>query len=336
MRCAVVSRSVRNERRQRGFTLIELMISITIGLVILAALVGVLAANSGQSQTNDRTSELNTNGRFALNSLKQELRQAGFRGYTWADPTPAGVLGLPTSPVANTCFDVSSSYEAFISNIRQGVWGANNSNPFSANCIAGSQFVAGNDVLVVRRVSGAPVTALEANTVYFHSTYAQGQMFKGTTAPTFSAVNSSANFLADYAVQVYVYFVSPYTVSASESPRIPALRRMSLDSTGKMMDELVASGIEHFQVQYGRLNTNMSVRYLNAIDITGGSGDSPSSNTGYEWDDVNAVQIWLLARNAVAEPGYANSQTYTMGDLRVTKADGFRRQLFTTVVQLRN
>ncbi len=75
--------------RQSGFTLIEMMISITIGLAILAGLVGVLATNSSNSKTNDRTSELMTNGRYALNSIKQELREAGFRGYTWAEPSNA-------------------------------------------------------------------------------------------------------------------------------------------------------------------------------------------------------------------------------------------------------
>jgi type IV pilus assembly protein PilW len=245
-------------------------------------------------------------------------------------------LGVPTSPSANVCFEPGSSYEAFLGNIRQGIWGANNSNPFSANCILSSQFSAGNDVLVVRRLSGSAVTALVANTVYFHSTYAQGQMFRGTTAPSFSAVNSSTNFLADYAVLEYVYFISPYTVSSTESPLVPSLRRMALDSTGKMVDELVTSGIEHMHVQYARLDANGNVRYLNASDIGGGSADTPTTNTGYQWDEVNSVQIWLLARNATAEPGYSNSQTYVMGDASLVKADSYRRQLFSTVVQLRN
>jgi type IV pilus assembly protein PilW len=328
--------------RQRGFTLIELMISITIGLVILAALVGVLSANSGESRTNDRTSELNTDGRFALNSLKQELRQAGYRGYTWAIPSLPGVMGLPTSSTANTCFESGSAYEAFVSNLRQGIWGADNvvttaganKNPFLDNCIPTGNFSAGNDILVLRRVSGTPtpVASLAASTVYFHSSYSIGQMFKGTTTPTFGTVTP----LADFQVMVYVYYICPYTVSATESPLVPSLRRMALDSTGKMQDELVVSGIEHMQVQYGRLNTDATTRYLDAINIAGNSVDSVDTNTNYQWDEVNSVQIWLLARNSVTEPGYANTQTYAMGNASLTKSDNYRRQLFSTVVQLRN
>jgi type IV pilus assembly protein PilW len=337
----IIARSLPTSH-QRGFTLIELMVSITIGLVILAALVGVLAANSGDSKTNDRTAELNTDGRFALNSLKQELRQAGYRGYTWAIPSLPGVMGLPTSPTINTCFEAGSSYEAFVSNLRQGVWGADNvvsssganKNPFLDTCIPAGRFATGNDILVVRRVSGAPtaVASLSASSVYFHSSYSVGQMFKGATTPTFGTVTP----LADFPVMVYVYYISPYTVSATESPLVPSLRRRALGSDGLMADELVVSGIEHMQVQYGRLNTNATTRYLDAIDIPGNSADSVDINTNYQWDEVNSVQIWLLARNSVTEPGYSNTQTYAMGNVSLTKADGYRRQLFSTVVQLRN
>ncbi len=332
MRHVQVKRMQRDARKQGGFTLLELMIAVTIGLAIIAALVGVLAADSGQSQSNDKTSELNTNGRFALSSMKQELRQAGYRGFTWAEPNVTASIGLPSSPTANMCFESGSSYEAFIGNLRQGVWGTTATNPFSANCIDSDDFADGNDVLVVRRVDGKPVAAPVANTVYFHSSYSMGQMFRGATAPSFGTVSP----LADFETRVYVYYIRPYTTSINETPLVPSLRRMALDSTGKMVDELVASGIEHLRVQYGRLTTAPATRYLNASAITGGSADSPTTNTGYQWDEVNSVQIWLLARNASGEPGYVNNQTYLLGDTSITKADNYRRELFSTVVQLRN
>ena len=61
---------------ERGFSLVEMMVSITIGLMIIAALTGVLASNSRSSKTNDRTAELQSNGRYALDHLKRELRHA--------------------------------------------------------------------------------------------------------------------------------------------------------------------------------------------------------------------------------------------------------------------
>jgi type IV pilus assembly protein PilW len=300
------------------------MISITIGLGILAALVGVLATNSGNSRSNDRTSELMTNGRYALNSMKQELRQAGFRGYTWAEPNTPGALTV-TGCVGS---EAGATAAAFISNIRQRIWGTNNSNPFAANCIPTASFSNGNDLVVVRRLSAMPTALLSNGTVYFYSSYERGQIFQGVTAPTFAG---SSTPVASFALQVYVYYVSPFTVSATERPLVPALYRVALGSDGTMSRELVASGIERMQVQYGRLTTVPNTQYLDTM--VGSSSDTAPT----EWDDVNSVRIWLLARNETAEPGYTNNISYVMGDQAAfVPNDGFRRQLFTSVVQLRN
>ncbi len=313
--------------RAAGFTLIEMMISITIGLGILAGLVGVLATNSSNSRANERTSELLTNGRYALNSMKQELREAGFRGYTWAEPSAPGAL------VVTGCVgaEAGATAAAFIANIRQGVWGANDANPFSGvgNCIPDASYSAGNDVLVVRRLAVIPSTALAAGTVYFHSSYEQGQVFQGVTAPTFGGPPTP---LASFAMQIYVYYISPFTQSATESPLVPALYRVALRPDGTMQRELVASGIERLQVQYGQLTTAPATQYLDTL-----AGDSSAAGAT-DWEQVNSVRIWLLARNATPEPGYVPLPVPAMGSVAgyTPPSDGFRRQLFTTVVQLRN
>ena len=63
---------------------------------------------------------------------------------------------------------------------------------------------------------------------------------------------------------------------------------------------------------------------------------------GATWTDAKLgkrpVRIWLLARNATPEPGYVPLPVAAMGSQPgfTPPNDGFRRQLFTTVVQLRN
>jgi type IV pilus assembly protein PilW len=324
-------------QRQRGFTLIEMMISITIGLAILAGLVGVLATSSSNSKSNDRTSELMTNGRYALNSMKQELRESGFRAYTWAEPTPPSPWTAPVNGSGCYGAEAGASASAFVSNIRQGIWGSNNANPFAATCIPAANYANGNDVVVVRRLAVTPTTdaSLQVNTVYFRTIYERGQLFRSTAGvpatPTFSGTTQVP---ANFVLQAYVYYISPFTVSAAENPLIPSLRRMALQTDavngGNMADELVASGIERMQVQYGRLTTAPDTQYLDTL--AGTSSDAAST----AWDEVNSVRIWLLARNATPEPGYRNTTTYAMGDSPYTVNDSFRRQMFSTVVQLRN
>ena len=315
---------------QHGFTLLEMMISITIGLVILAGLVGVLASNAGNARSNERTSELMTNGRYALNAIKSEVREAGFRGFTWAEPGAPGPWVAPADTAGCMGSEAGASVGAFIVNVRQGVWGSNNENPFADSCIPSALYSAGNDVLVVRRLAVTPTAAaqLRANQVYFRSNYERGQVFRGTTGPTFTSPSFTPQ---DFAVQIYVYYISPFTVSATESPVVPALFRVSLMTDGTMQRELVASGIERMQVQYGRYSTALDTQYLDVL--TGASSEATST----AWDDVNSVRIWLLARNSTPEPGYVNSNSYVLGDqVAFVPNDGFRRQLFETVVQLRN
>ena len=304
-----------------GFSMIEMMISITIGLMILAALTGVLASNSRSAKTNDRTSELQSNGRYALDHLKRELRHAGYRGYTWAEPnTPTTAIA-----VSNECLNGAAA-DTFVQNIRQGIWGANDSNPYSGvgDCLE-TGYLRG-DVLVIRRVASAPTTTLVANTMYLRSTYAVGEVFQGTAAPTITGAP-----IADFALQEYVYYIG----SDDNNAAVPALRRVSLQANA-MVDEMVVSGIEHMQVQYGSATTDLNVQYYNAGDAPDLTGSSTVA-TQNGWDNVNSVRIWLLARNAAIENGYSNTNSYVMGDITYGPVnDSFRRQLFSTVIQLRN
>lgn len=303
---------------ERGFSLVEMMVSITIGLMIVAALVGVLASNSRSSKTNERTAELQSNGRYALDHLKRELRHAGYRGYTWAEPAlPSGAIAMTGS--VTECGGAGSG---FVQNIRQGIWGDNDNNPFSSDCI-GSGYLRG-DMLVIRRVSSQPATALAADAFYFRSTYSAGEVFQGTTTPT----GITGTPIASFALQEYVYYIG----SDDNDAAVPALRRVALQADGSMVDEMVVSGVEHLQMQYGITTTDLNTQYYEADAITGTS----TSTSPNDWDNVHSVRIWLLSRNAKAENGYVNTNTYEMGDESYAVNDSFRRQLFTTVVQLRN
>lgn len=305
---------------ERGFSMIEMLISITIGLMILAALTSVLTSNSRSSKTNERTSELQTNGRYALDHLKREIRHAGYRGYTWAEPN------TPTTAIAvnNECLNGAAA-DTFVQNIRQGIWGANDANPFTADCLPAANRLRG-DILVIRRVASAPTTTLSANVMYLRSTYAAGEVFQGTVAPTITGTP-----IADFALQEYVYYIG----SDDNNAAVPALRRISLQANA-MVDEMVVSGIEHMQVQYGSATTDLNIQYYNAGDAPDLTGSSTAA-TQNGWDNVNSVRIWLLARNATIENGYSNADSYAMGDITYGPVnDSFRRQLFTTVVQLRN
>ena len=316
---------------QAGFSLVEMMISLTIGLMIIAALVAVLSSNSRTAKTTDRSTELQSNGRYALDHLKRELRHAGYRGYSWADPnTPTTTI----TPIADECLGPNAVAGSFVANIRQGIWGANDTNPYAGSCLAAGY--ARGDVLVIRHLSNTPLsTNTTSGTLYFRSSYSVGEVFKGTGAAALAGAPVLAGTptpQADFQLQEYVYYIG----SDDSDATIPALRRRALVGSS-MTDEMVVSGIEQMQVQYGRHDTASNTRYFNADGISGASTDTPATLTTYAWDEVNSVRVWLLSRASKTEAGYTNASSYVMGDTTYGPMnDGFRRQLFTAVIQLRN
>jgi len=64
-------------RRQRGVTLIELMVSIVIGLLTIAVALGALLVSRGMSGTVSDAAQLQQRAAYALRIIGQQVRQAG-------------------------------------------------------------------------------------------------------------------------------------------------------------------------------------------------------------------------------------------------------------------
>jgi type IV pilus assembly protein PilW len=315
------------QRRQAGFTIVEMMIAMTVSLFIVAALAMVVNGSLATSATRERASELQVNGRYAIDQLKKDLMHAGFLGlsslFTPDNPlsvADAGPPAIPAIAVANACDPAN------VGRMSQRLWGSHQSNPFAGTCIPAANYLRG-DVLVIRGVDPAPVTAPFSNTVvYYHSAYEGGAPFVGPTPPDFTPplTNRQPPYM-DFRVSETVYYVSPYTTSAAESPNVPALYRLRLTDGPAMVPELVATGVEHFQVRYGVFQTDDTVRYLRADEMA-----------GTDWDLVRSVQVYLLMRTATREGGYANNTTYAMGGVNYAVNDSYPRLLLTSIVQQRN
>ncbi len=313
-------------RRQSGLTLPELMIASTIAMFMLIGVSELYLSSVGGEKTNTEATDILANGRYASEVLRRDLMHAAFRGVTWAEPTIP--LTTTLSTITNECAS------GFVTNLRQGVWGSNDSNPFSATCIPAANYSTG-DVLVVRRAASETVAtaSLASTTIYLRSAYERGEIFQGSQSATLATTfTQTPNF--NYPLQVMVYYISPYTNSSTESPRVPALYRVLLGAGPAMTAELVAGNIEDMQIQYGRTTTDLNTQFYNANTVS--TTATSTTTTPTEWDDVSVVRIWLLVRATNVEPGYKNTSTYTLGDKTVTVNDSYRREVFSTVVQLRN
>ena len=309
--------NIRSRTGQSGFSLTEMMVAITVSLFIIGALVTVVLGSSSTSRTREQASDLQVNGRYAMEQIKNDLMHAGYLGIS--------SLFFPDQSVTVNGINVTGACDtSTVGQLSQRVRGTANSNPYAATCIPAARYSTG-DVLTVRGLNPTPLLApFSATRVYYHSAYEGGQPFVGPTAPDFTASSKQPPYV-DFQLQEAVYYVSPYTNASTESPLVPALYRTRLGAGPAMAAELVVPGVENMRVRYGIFQTDKTTRYLAADEIATA-----------DWDLVKSVQIWLLMRSALPDSGYQNNFTYTLGADDITVNDGFRRLLLSSVIELRN
>lgn len=87
--------STPHAREQRGMSLVELMIAMTLGLILLTALAYFFLGSRQLNRTHDDVSRMQESSRYALEILGKAIRQAGYR-------TDVGVLFSPGVALAAT------------------------------------------------------------------------------------------------------------------------------------------------------------------------------------------------------------------------------------------
>ncbi len=62
-----------------GFTLIEMMVSMTIGMLVIAGVTGTFTAQTRQNKAEEEISQMHQNVRGAIDLIGRELMQAGYK-----------------------------------------------------------------------------------------------------------------------------------------------------------------------------------------------------------------------------------------------------------------
>lgn len=73
-------------KKQAGFTLVELMIALLLGLVIIAAVINIYVGSSRSSKYTSGLQTMQENGRYGVSVLRRGLRLAGYSPDTRVDP----------------------------------------------------------------------------------------------------------------------------------------------------------------------------------------------------------------------------------------------------------
>ncbi len=309
--------------RQRGFSLIELMIAMTIGLVLLAA-VAAIATNSSRTQRDiERMGSQVENGRYALDLLRREIEHAGYYGAFYDVGAPEDVPADPsTTDVNQITEDIGLPIQGY-----DDVSG----DPVPSE-LGDDAHRDGTDILVLRRAAteATAVDALTAEELYVQglsidTVIAQAAGDSSSDESEFDLVDRNSNRVDIRKLRTDIYHVGP------DADGIPTLKRLSLTEAGGSLgwrQEALATGVEQLQVQYGRDTDNDGVAET--------YGTAPGTVGG--WADVVALRVYLLVRTREASPDYTDEKTYDIGqDNRYDPADdGYRRRVFSSVVRATN
>ena len=317
-----------NSHRQAGFTLVELMVAVALGLLVAGAAVAALIISRQGFTSVDSSSQLRENARFAASLIQRVSVQAGFEdaaGGMLTSPKDSGLRGFDNAVVAT-----ASPATATAPTITSG------SRPGSCGSVSDTSCVNGSDVLQI-------------------SYWGMSRMISGVMSADGSMINC-AGMSEPGSPAVTQRAVSIFHVARSSSGEPTLACSYRNPTSGNWETVPLVTGVEGFQVLYGVDNVtplaaptggtdSVAERYLRASQLDAGTPVATEAN----WRRVRTLRIGLLIRGA---PGSAQDRAATgatwpvlgagfsdSADVKsdlTTAADGRLRQSVVFTVHLRN
>jgi len=362
-------------KRQSGLSLIELMVSITISLVILAALVALFVNTSRSSREFARANSMIESGRLAVQVLESDVVHAGYWGTYVPDfddqTSSAAPDDVPTA-VPDPClaYDPANWTDEYIDNLI----GMPVQTYDDATVCAGiiTDRLADTDVLIVRHVEtclpGGPSPNCEPvvpGRLYFQSTLCLTDVAERVldTAGFMLQQRDCVTPADTRRFMSSIYYVRDYSVTAGDG--IPTLMRSQFDlSPGGELEHQAAvplvEGIEGFRVELGVddfSETGAAVDYTIAVNWADPETRTTPTNRGDGVPDdtfvrcttavpctadqlmnLTAVKLHVLARSREPSQGHSDTKTYAL-DAGTTLGpfnDSFQRHVFVTTIRLPN
>ena len=296
---------------ERGFSLIELMISLAIGLLIMASVVTIYVNSSRTSRTSEIESQMNEDGLIALNLIQAQIRMAGYTNFEdMATAQKANFSGAGIRGCSAAAFYPNAGAQELFSDISD------------SDCATASGF---GDGIIIR---------YEADL---------GNSFPTSGGLPSNCLMNSAYKTANSAGVDYYLAENRYYVSKSGT-NPPSLYCAA--GTGAMTAvpqmQPIFDNIEKMEFLYGVSATNQPddtqiVAYLNAADVD--TAFASDTNVNDRWRRVISVKVCLLMRSAETMKDIAATATYRDCDgtsKTLSTPDGYMRRAFLTTATVRN
>jgi type IV pilus assembly protein PilW len=356
-------RPLASQHGSRGFTLVELMVALTIGMFLMIGLISLIVSTTSSRTELDKSTRQIENGRYALQLLSQDIQLAGFTGElstTWyAQQTPVACIST-TSTAADLQYSPSATPGS--STIPMPLY-ALSAVPTGCNTTI-TNWLSGTAMLVVSRVDTATTPIASATSAeYYLQVSACGNdalpfaLSTGASTAPFNLMLkdcSTSNLALLRKVIHRVYYISSCNVCTptTKADTTPTLKVAEFVG-GVMQVTPLVEGIENLQFDYGiDMDGNGSPDcYVSDPGNTAANPAQidpsvcPQPSTAYDWtngtanwSNVMTVRVHVLARSTETSPSWTDPRTYDMGlaASAITPADHYKRHAYSTIVRLYN
>ncbi|GEM_PF-3310628 len=354
---------MRHASGQRGFTLVELMISLVLSMLAAIGVIGLFSSQHQTFRSTSAISDLQETGRIALDILSRDIRMAGYQGCTRHQPDPndpnstsqislvtaAGTVEYPFRDVAIRGYDTSDPGWAD---------GADADIQRIANLV-----IAGTDVIAIQFADtqeSQPTgdIASNAGTVTLVNGEISSQILNGerfiitdcTKANIVTRTNDpitgggpltfdgtlTDSFAADASILKFnnnIYFVGNTARTLPDGTPVSALflTTGAVDASGAPIVTELMAGVENIQFMYGR-DLSGSMQFNSAADVTAAG-----------FSDIVSVNIGVLASSTELVRMDDDATSYTLAGITIASAgaaahgnDKRMRRRFNTAVNIRN
>lgn len=312
--------------RQQGFSLVEVMVSVVIGMVVVAAVLVSYLGSGQSSKLQSAYAEMNDNAQAALTLLSRDLQMAGYTSVGGINTT-AGV-----KPLSSVQSFVSANVPLFA--CEKG---------FVSNTIAaGSEScatTAGTSSLQVAYEADLTNTVPTAAGASYPATTCTLPVVGGvSTVPTDCVGNRLFPVNAASAGDCVFHTYNRYYLSQDLGRNNLYCVASPFNGTARTGQPLV-EGVESIKTTLGVVDTlawaatasapSTPARYLSVGDVA----------TANAWPNVVSARICVVVRSGekVLDSEISNGLNYLNCDSTSTAStDGYVRRAYTTTVTLRN
>ena len=347
-------------KQQRGLTLVELMVAVTISIILLSGVLQMFLSSKQSYRTVESLSRMQENARYTMGVLSKEIRMAGF--------APCKL----TSNIANVLNNSGDDKYNFFDGAVMGYEGDTSTfgSDFPATGTSAGDRVAGSDAIRILRggtesysvevhntssaefklkgddhtldpgdivlVCDAMNSSIiqitnsnQSNVTIVHQTGSgsPGNCTKGLGFPVVCTANGTA-YTYDQGSQLvkfesYVYYLG---ISQSETTNSLYRRKLLADGSGLDTAEELVEGIESMQLVYGEAVDPVSAaqRYVTADAIT-------------DWNNVVSTRLGLLMHTPDRVSSENDTATYNVVGTDITATtDRRQRYVFTSTIKIRN